>query len=85
MKSWHKILLNCVSAIITFCLLYQIVSIFIYNDYLASLIPGWHTTIYPKSGVLRITILIGFSAVFAYLIFKLILRLLTYFWLKVLQ
>ena len=82
MKTTHAILLKITSAIITFYLLYLIISVFIYNDYLNSLIPNWHTAIYTMSGALRITLLFGFSAVVSYTLFTLIFRFLTFLWLK---
>jgi hypothetical protein len=83
MNSPQKLLLKFSSAVITFCLVYAILSIFIYSDFLASLIPGWHTTIYPLSSVLRVAIFIGVSAILTSLLFSLILRFLTYLWLKI--
>ena len=82
MKTTHAILLKITAAIITFYLLYLIVSVFIYNDYLNSLIPNWHKAIYTMSGALRITLLFGFSAVVSYALFTLICRFLTFLWLK---
>lgn len=82
MKTTHVILLKLTAAIITFYLLYLIVSVFIYNDYLNSLIPNWHTAIYTMSGALRVTLLFGFSAVVSYVLFTLVLKFLTFVWLK---
>jgi hypothetical protein len=82
MKTTHVILLKIAAAIFTFYLLYLIVSIFIYNDYLNSLIPDWHKSIYTLSGALRITLLFGFSAIVSYVVFTLILRLLNFLWLR---
>ncbi len=78
----HTILLRAISIIITFYLLYLIVSVLIYNDFLNSIVPGWHKTVYSMGEVIRITILIGFSAIITYLLHTLIFRLLTFLWLK---
>jgi hypothetical protein len=78
----HTILLRVISLIITFYLLYLIVSVLIYNDYLNSIVPGWHKTVYSMGEVLRITILIGFSAIVTYLLHKLIFRLMVFLWLR---
>ncbi|MDB5131640.1 MAG: hypothetical protein JWR02_1389 [Mucilaginibacter sp.] len=82
MISRHTILLKIISIIITFYLLYLIISVLIYNDYLNSIVPGWHKTVYSMGEVLRISILVGFSAILTYFLYTLILRLLMFLWLK---
>ncbi len=82
MASRHIILLRIISLIITFYLLYLIISVLIYNDFLNSIVPGWHKTVYSLGEVLRITILVGFSAIITYILHALIFRLLTFLWLK---
>jgi hypothetical protein len=82
MISRHTILLKIISIIITFYLLYLIVSVLIYNDFLNAIVPGWHQTVYSMGEVLRITILVGFSAILTYLLYTLIFRLLMFLWLK---
>jgi len=83
MNSRQKMLVNLLTAIVTFLLLYGVISIFIVNDYLNSLIPGWHTTLYNLSRNLRITILVSVSGIFAYILFKLIRQFLTFLWFKI--
>lgn len=78
----HTILLKIISIIITFYLLYLIISVLIYNDFLNSVVPGWHQTVYSMGEVLRITILVGFAAILTYLLYTLIFKLLTFLWLK---
>lgn len=78
MKNQNQLLLKCISLAATFGLLYVMVSIFIYDDFLNSLIPGWHKSLYSLNGVLRSTILAGLSAIVTYLLFVFIYRLLVY-------
>jgi hypothetical protein len=82
MKTTHSILLKLVAAIITFYLLYLLVSVFIYNDYLTSLIPNGHKALYTMGGIIRATLLIGLSAIISWGLFTLVLRFLTFVWLK---
>jgi hypothetical protein len=82
MISRHTILLKIISIIITFYLLYLVISVLIYNDFLNSVVPGWHKTVYSMGEVLRITILVGFSAVLTYILYTLIFRLLMFLWLR---
>jgi hypothetical protein len=82
MISRHTILLKIISNIITFYLLYLVISVLIYNDFLNAIVPGWHQTVYSMGEVLRITILVGFSAILTYFLYTLIFRLLMFLWLK---
>jgi hypothetical protein len=83
MKSQQKIVLKFVSGIITLCFLYELVSTVFILDFLTSLVPGWHTTMYSSSDALRITFFIAIASVITSLLFLLMYRLLTYLWLKI--
>jgi hypothetical protein len=76
----QKLLIKFVAAIVTFGILYELVAIFIYNDFLISLVPGWHTTIYRLNTPLRITILIGICSIITFVLFELMRLALTYIW-----
>jgi hypothetical protein len=85
MKNQNQLLLKSISLAVTFGLLYVMVSVFIYNDFLNSLIPGWHKSLYRLNGALRTTILVGLSAIAAYLLFILVNRLLVYIQSKIIK
>ena len=78
MSRMQNVLLKFLSGIITFFVIYLAVSSMIFMDFASSLLPGWHTTIYPFGGVLQLTIMIMVFATVAILIFRYVLKLLTY-------
>jgi uncharacterized membrane protein (GlpM family) len=78
MENRNNLLLKSISMATTFGLLYVMVSLFIYDDFLNSLIPGWHKSLYRLNGALRTTIIAGVSAVVGYFLFMLVYRLLVY-------
>jgi len=83
MNNWHKLLLRFITAIITFLLIYLLISSLIIKDFATSLEPGWHTTIYPFGGALSLTVVVLIFSLLTYLMFKYILRILTIIWLKI--
>jgi len=85
MKAQNQLLLKFISLAVTFGLIYVMVSVFIYDDFLNSLIPGWHKTLYNLNGTLRTTILILFSTVITYILFILIHKLLVYIQSKIVK
>jgi len=81
MKKSKVILLKILSALLTLGLIYFLFSSVLIEDLTTSLLPGWHTTITPFGGVLpTIVVLLLFSGI-AFLIYKLIWRVLGKFWL----
>jgi len=82
MTDRQKILIKVIATLLTFGILYEMVAVFIYNDFLNSLIPGWHVTLYKLNRTLRDTILVSVSAVITYVLFKLIYAALAYAWPK---
>ncbi len=85
MKSWHKLLLKLIAGIIAFVVIYECVGLIFFNDFTASLVPGWHTTIYPFGSNLSLTIIITCFTIFSYFLFKGLLKLVTYIWMKIFQ
>ncbi|BAU56189.1 hypothetical protein [Mucilaginibacter gotjawali] len=81
MKTSKVILLKILSALLTLGLIYFLFSSLFIEDITTSLLPGWHTTITPFGGVLQaIIVLLLFSGI-AFLVYKLIWRVLSKFWL----
>jgi len=83
MKSRQKLFLKFLSVVLTFFFLYLLVSSVIFIDFLSSLLPGLHKTLYSSTESLRITAFICISTVIAFLLFMLIYGSLKYLWLKV--
>ena len=67
-----KILINLIAILFTFIVVYGIKILF-FNDFFYSIIPGWHTTIYPINRYLLVLIIV-FSII---CIFKFALFLIT--------
>jgi len=85
MKNWHKLLLKLIAGIITFFVIYECIGLIFFNDFTVSLEPGWHTTIHPFGGDLYLTIIIASFTIFSYFLFKGLLKLVTYIWMKIFQ
>ena len=83
MNSWQKLLLKLIAGIIAFFVIYECVGLIFFNDFTVSLEPGWHTTIHPFGGDLYLTIIIASFSIFCYYLFKCLLRLVTYLWIKI--
>jgi hypothetical protein len=89
MKKRQAFLLNFIAGAITFLIVYACIDAFLYfrwfiffTDLTTSMVPGWHTTIYPFKDILYLTIiLVILSAVVAFL-FKYLYKMITYFWTK---
>jgi hypothetical protein len=80
MKNKEKIFLLTIGGVITTLVVYVTVRLST-SDAAFSIVPGWHTTIYPPAITWAIlTALILVTALIVYLIFKLTLRLLTFLW-----
>lgn len=83
MELWQKLLLKTISGIIIFFVVYLLVSTLLFNDFATSLEPGWHTTIIPFGGFLNLTIILLIVTVLICLFYKSVLRVVTYFWVKI--
>jgi hypothetical protein len=81
MKKYKPILLKLLSAFLAIGLISFVLSSILFMDFATSLEPGWHTTIYPFGGIIQTIIVISLFICVAYLIYKLILRVLCKFWL----
>lgn len=88
----RRLLFQFLSAIITFFIVYLLVSSLFLKDFATSLEPGWHTTIYPPrwrgptypfDNAFMFTLAILVSTLFVYLLFKYLFRFLTFIGLKV--
>ena len=69
--------LKSIAATITAIIVFLIVRALLFNDFLTSLQPGWHTTIHPFGTPLELTIIILVFTLIAYMLFKYVLRALT--------
>ncbi len=76
MTDRRTIVLHVLTAIITFAVVYEMVSLFLYNDYLTSLIPGRHASVYALGTVLRITLVVVTSSLITYVVYMLVLKFL---------
>jgi hypothetical protein len=85
MKNQNPLILKFISVAITAFLLYVMVAIFIYDDFLNSLIPNWHKTLYQWNGALRTTTLILVSGVITYVLFTSIYKVLVYVQSKIIK
>jgi hypothetical protein len=81
MRKSKIVLLKVLSALLKLGLIYFLFSSLLFEDVTTSLLPGWHTTITPFGGVLQtMVVLLLFSGI-AFLVYKLIWRLLGKLWL----
>ena len=80
MKHWHKILINGMSALLTFFTMYVFNYFLVLNDWLSSIEPGRSSS---ARRTLNLTLIILIFTPITYFIFKFLLRFLTYIWLKI--
>jgi len=88
----HQLLFRLISGIITFLIVYFLVLSLLIKDFATSLEPGWHTTIYPPKwhatnypfgNAFMFTLAILISTLLVYLLFKYLVRFLTFIWSKI--
>jgi polyferredoxin len=80
MKNGNQLFLKLISVLITFFFAYMLVSLVIFNDFVTTLLPGWHTTIHPYGGGWYFTIIIASIALLLNAVFRLVLRFLVFIW-----
>ena len=78
MKVCQKVLIKLLAGIITFWMIYFLVSSFLFVDTVTSIEPGWHTVIHPFGTGLKLTVIILVVSLFIYLIFKYVSKLLIF-------
>jgi hypothetical protein len=86
MNFWHKLFLKSVALIITFFVLFKIVELEFCIDLITSFFPGWHTTIHWFNWLIvpfEFMFLVFIVSLSSYLLYKYVLRFLTYIWLKI--
>ncbi len=85
MKQSVKLLIKFIAGVITFFVVDKIVLSMMVTDFATSIEPGWHTTIFPPyfvTGLPQLTATLILFTIFIYLLFKYIVKLLNYIWLK---
>jgi len=80
MKNPKVILLKLFSALLALGLISFLLTMVLFGDFITALAPGWHTTIYPFGGILQTIIVLSIFMCLAYLVYKLIWRILGKFW-----
>ncbi len=82
MKPLYSLFVKLIAGVITFFLIYQLIGLLLFRDIAVSLEPGWHTAIYPGNRLYFTTIIIA-CTIFAYFLFKYLLKLVIYVWTKI--
>ena len=82
MNRWQRWTLKLVAAAITGVIVFLIVRALLFNDFLTSIQPGWHTTIHPFGTPLQLTVIILVFTLITYLLYKYVLKAITIIYIR---
>jgi hypothetical protein len=83
MKTWERLLAKLIAGVITYFAIYQLIGSLRFMDFASSVEPGWHTTIFPERSRLSLTTILVICTIFTWFLYKCVLKLVVYVWLKI--